>query len=135
MAAARLGVRRVRRAVHDSAHAAAGRAAPLSSPVAVSYADPDLSAGVWPSYAQTTAAGAPGYASPRDVTIRKTGTGRGARHGQPAASLSDVRVRDGDRGAEPVDRRARSAGTRCAWTTAPSRSRCSCSPSARLPRG
>ena len=46
----------------------------LPGPVAVSYADPDLSSGVWPSYAQTTAAGAPGYASPRDVTIRKTGT-------------------------------------------------------------
>jgi hypothetical protein len=46
----------------------------LSSPAAVSYSDPDPSSGVWSSYAQTTAAAAPGYGSPRDVTIRKTGT-------------------------------------------------------------
>ena len=48
----------------------------LSKPVAISYSDPDPdpSSGVWSAYAQTTAASAPGYASPRDVTIRKTGT-------------------------------------------------------------
>jgi hypothetical protein len=46
----------------------------LSGPVAVSYSDPDGSSGVWPAYAQTTAASAPGYAGPRAVTIRRTGT-------------------------------------------------------------
>jgi hypothetical protein len=46
----------------------------LPGPVAVNYADPDPSSGVWSAYAQTTAAAAPGYASPREVTIRRTGT-------------------------------------------------------------
>jgi hypothetical protein len=46
----------------------------LSSPVALSYSDPDPSSGVWSAYAQTTATSEPSYASPRDVTIRKTGT-------------------------------------------------------------
>jgi hypothetical protein len=46
----------------------------LSSPVAVSYSDPDPSSGVWSAYAQTTPASGSGFAGPRDVTIRKTGT-------------------------------------------------------------
>jgi hypothetical protein len=47
---------------------------PLPGPAAVSYADPDPSSGVWSAYAQTTAASALGYAGPREVTIRRTGT-------------------------------------------------------------